>query len=161
MAKRPFFSRWAACVAAASLLVAFSILVVVGSGAAPRLLAALGWSRALCCGLACIATGNLVLVAWPQVAGIGLAAGICGLGIGIGSVAATDMGTAVDEPVRSTAAGVLNTAAQLGTAIGTALVVLVATAFEPRIAWAVVAVLAASGALAAAWRAPAGPRARR
>jgi MFS family permease len=142
---------------AASLLVTFSLLVVVGSGAAPRLVAALGWSRALCCGLGCIAAGNLVLVAWPQVAGIGVAAGICGLGIGIGSVAATDMGTAVDGPVKSTAAGVLNTAAQLGTAIGTALVLLVATASEPRAAWAVVAVCAGAGALAAGRRAPAGP----
>jgi Na+/melibiose symporter-like transporter len=70
---------------AAALLVTFSILVVGGSLGAPRLITALGWSRAVGCGLSIIAAGNTLLVAWPHVIGVGVAAGICGLGIGIGS----------------------------------------------------------------------------
>ena len=53
-------------------------------------------------------------------------------GIGIGSVAATDMGMSVAESLKATAAGVLNTSAQLGTAIGTSVTLLVAMAFEAR-----------------------------
>lgn len=94
-------------------------------------------------------------MAWPQVVGVGAAAAICGLGIGVGSVATTDMGTAVDEAIKATAAGVLNTAAQLGTAIGTALILLVATTLQPRPAWAVAAGLAMVAALAVVRRTPA------
>jgi MFS family permease len=91
---------------------------------------------------------------WPSAIGIGAAAGICGLGIGIGSVAATVLGTAVSDTIKATAAGVLNTAAQLGTAIGTALVLLIATTLQPRTAWIVVVVLAATAGAVAAARAP-------
>jgi MFS family permease len=135
---------------AAGLLVTFSILVIFGSLGAPRLIAALGWGPALGCGLGIISIGNAVLVVWPEVIGVGVAAGICGFGIGIGSVAATDMGTHVDEAIRATAAAALNTAAQLGTAIGTALILLVAITVEPRAAWIVAAGLATVAALAAA-----------
>lgn len=139
---------------AAALLITFSILVVLGSFGAPKLITAVGWGHALGCGLAIVAAGNILLVAWPHVIGVGAAAGICGLGIGIGSVAATDMGTPVCEAVKGTAAGVLNTAAQLGTAIGTALILLVASTIHPRIAWAAAAILASVAATAAATRAP-------
>jgi len=135
---------------AAALLVAFSILVVFGSVAAPRVIAVFGWSAALSCGLGIIAAGNLLLVAWPHTIGVGVAAGVCGFGIGLGSVAATDMGTHVPEAIRATSAGVLNTAAQLGTAIGTALVLLIAITWQPRVAWAAAATFATLAALAAA-----------
>jgi MFS family permease len=138
---------------AAGLLVTFSVLVVIGSLCAPRLIAALGGGRALGCGLGIIAAGNTVLVVWPNVVGVGAGAATCGLGIGTGSVAATDMGTAVAEAIKGTAAGVLNTAAQLGTAIGTAFVLLAATTFQPRVAWALAAVLAGVAATAVAARA--------
>jgi MFS family permease len=118
---------------AAALLVSFSVLVVLGV----------------------VAAGNALLVVWPGAVGIGMAAGVCGLGIGIGSVAATAMGMAVDEVIAGVAAGVLNTAAQLGTAIGTALVLLAATAFQPRIGWALAAVGAGLAAAATARCAPA------
>jgi MFS family permease len=139
---------------AGALLGSFSVLVVVGAIGAPRLITALGWGRALGCGLGVVAAGSAVLVAWPHVVGVGVAAGVSGLGIGIGSVAATDLGTSVDEAIKATAAGVLNTAAQLGTAIGTSLILLVATTFHARPAWAVAACLAAGAALGVARRAP-------
>lgn len=139
---------------AAGLLGTFSILLVLGSLGAPRLITAFGSGRTLGIGLGIVAAGNTLLAASPQVIGIGAAAGTCGLGIGTGSVAATDLGTAVDEAIKGTAAGVLNTAAQLGTAIGTALILLAATVWQPRIAWAVAAVLPGVAATAAAARAP-------
>lgn len=143
---------------AAALLVTFSVLVVPGSLVSPRLVAALGSGPVLGVGLGTIAAGNALLTIWPHTIGIGTAAGICGFGIGIGSVAATDMGTAVEDAIKATAAGVLNTAAQLGTAIGTALVLVIATTLEPRTAWIVVVVLAAAAGILAAVRAPRGRR---
>ncbi|MBV9004661.1 MAG: hypothetical protein JO181_08380 [Solirubrobacterales bacterium] len=73
------------------------------------------------------------------------------------SVATTTLGTSVAIQFRGTASGVINTTAQLGTAIGIAVLVLVATATtgapaadtaRPAIAWAVAAGLAAGGATA-------------
>ncbi len=139
---------------AATLLVTFSILVVPGSLGAPRLIAAWGSGPVLGTGLGAIAAGNTVLTVWPHTIGIGTAAGICGLGIGVGSVAATVLGTTVDDAIKGTAAGVLNTAAQLGTAIGTAVVLLIATTLQPRTAWIVVVILAATAGTVAAVRSP-------
>lgn len=139
---------------AAAVLVSLSILVVAGSIGAPRLIAAMGWGPSLGIGLGIAAIGNGLLVARPSMVSVGVAAAVWGVGIGVGSVAANDMGTAVDEALKATAAGVLNTAAQLGTAIGTAVVLLVATNWQPRTAWALVAALGFAAALAAATRAP-------
>lgn len=141
----------------AAILVTFSVLVVPGSVAAPAVVGALGWGRTLAGGLAIVAAGNAVLVVAPQPFGVAAAAGICGLGIGLGSVAATGLGTAVEDGLKGVAAGVLNTAAQLGTAVGTAMVLLVARATEDRAAWAVAALAAGSGAILAAVRAPGRP----
>ena len=145
----------------AALLVGCSLLAVVGSAGAPRSIVAVGRSRALGYGLGIVAGGNTLMFAWPQVAGVGTGAGLCGLGIGIGSVAATDMGTTVGDAIKSTAAGVLNTAAQLGTAIGTALVLPIATNTQPRLAWAVIAVLAGLAGTAATVGAPRRTRSHR
>ncbi len=146
---------------AAGLLVSVSVLAITGSAVAPRLVGTIGWGRTLGYGLGMIAAGNVLLSAWPTVTGVGVGSALCGLGLGIASVAANDMGTAVDEELKATAAGVLNTAAQLGTAVGTALILLIATALDPRPAWAVAAVLAAAAGLMAARRAPATPAAHR
>ena len=50
-----------------------------------------------------------------------------GAGIGLSSVAATRLGTSVPIAVRGTASGIINTAAQLGTAVGIAALLLLAT----------------------------------
>ena len=50
-----------------------------------------------------------------------------GLGLGLSSVAANGLGTSVEEADRGTASGMLNTAAQMGTAVGIAVVLLAAT----------------------------------
>lgn len=142
---------------AAGALVPFSLMVVVGSVAAPRLVATIGWGGALGCGLANIGAGNVLLVAWPGTLGVATAAAVSGLGIGVGSVAATDMGTHVPEELKAIAAGAINTAAQLGTALGTALVVLLATSLGSRTAWLLIAGLAAAAASVAARLSPKGP----
>ncbi|MFS0704543.1 MFS transporter, partial [Cellulomonas sp. 179-A 9B4 NHS] len=134
--------------AAAGALVSVSVLAVAGSALAPRVVAGWGWRRTMGAGLALVAVADAVLVAWPQPVGVAVTAGLSGLGLGASSVAANDMGTSVAEHLRATAAGVLNTAAQLGTALGTAAVLLVATTTSARVAWAVVAALAAVAAAA-------------
>lgn len=132
---------------AAGLLVSFSVLVVAGSTQAPRLLATLGPRATLAAGLAVITLGNVLLAAWPQVVGVGVAAATSGLGLGVASVAATDWGTSVGDAIKTTAGGILNTTAQLGTALGTAVIVLTSTALTPRLAWLLAAVLAGTTAL--------------
>jgi hypothetical protein len=76
---------------------------------------------------------------------------VAGVGLGLAAVATTSLGTDVPEALRATSSGVINTSAQLGTAIGTALVLLVAAATTgvpdagtatPVVAWAAPAVLA-------------------
>ncbi|MGY1772623.1 MFS transporter [Blastococcus sp. SYSU D00813] len=143
--------------ASGALLLSASLLVVVGSAVAPRVVARLGWAAALAAGLAVVAVACAVLVVVPGAPGIGVAAGLCGLGLGVASVAANDMGIAVPEHLAGTASGLLNTAAQLGTAVGTALVLLVATAAGPRPAWAVAGGLAVVAAPAVLRGAPSRP----
>jgi len=83
---------------------------------------------AIALGLGAIAAGAGLLLALPTAAWL-LPAGvaIAGAGIGLSSVAATSLGTDVPERLQGTATGVLNTAAQLGTALGVSALVLIAT----------------------------------
>ena len=144
--------------ATASLLLPFSLLVVAGAAAAPRLVATLGWGRSAAAGLLVVAAGNALLAAVPTAAGAAAASATCGLGLGVASVAATDLGTHVVTSARSAAAGLLNTAAQTGTAVGTAAALLVAGLATSQVAWVALAVVAACAATALGWRAPARPR---
>jgi MFS family permease len=82
-------------------------------------------------------------------------AAVAGVGIGLSSVATTGLGTDVEAHWRGSASGIINTAAQLGTAIGIAVLLLIAAATTgtpapgtpaPAIAWAVAAAVAAAGA---------------
>ena len=87
--------------------------------------------------------GSGALVAWGV---------LCGLGIGVASVAATTLGaSAVPEAERGTAAGLLNTSAQVGTAVGIAALVLVAgttgATAGHRLGFAAAAAVAALGAV--------------
>lgn len=141
-------------------LLPLSLLVVVGSAAAKPVLDRVPPRRAAAGGLAVIAAGDLGLVlAGGTPAGVGAAAGVVGLGLGVASVAATHLGTTVPEALAGSASGVLNTGAQLGTALGTALVVMVAGVSTPRWAWAGAAAIAAAAAAWALARSRAGRRA--
>jgi len=114
-------------------------------------------------GLGLIAAGDAVLLAlslgvWVVPAGVAVA----GLGIGLSSVAATTIGTDVPAELAGTAAGVLNTAAQLGSALGIAAVFVVAQTTAATgwaisgsyLGWCCAAAGAAAGAIALARRSP-------
>jgi MFS family permease len=101
--------------AASFVLLPLSVAVVVGSVVGARLDLGIALVGAGC---ATLALGGVAsVVAWGVVAGYGL---------GAASVAATALGTsAVEESDRGAASGLLNTAAQVGTAVGVAGLVLV------------------------------------
>jgi MFS family permease len=159
--------------AAAIRLVPVSLGAVGGALLAGRLHASrphrvvLGW------GLATIACANATLVAtlaasWLLPIGVALA----GVGIGLASASATRIGTDVPPRRRDTAAGILNTAAQLGSAIGTAALLCLSESTTgsslplsgAQLGWLAAAMLALTGAaaLGAQTRAPAlSPASRR
>jgi len=144
--------------AAAVTLVPFSLAVVAGSAVATPALHRIGPRPAMAAGLAVIAVADAVLAA---AAGHGWAVPACvaaaGAGLGLSSVASTALGTTVPAGLRGTASGIINTAAQLGTAIGIAVILLITAATTglpgpgtsaPVIAWAAAAAIAIAGALA-------------
>jgi MFS family permease len=136
------------------VLLPFSVAVVAGSIAAPRIPASA--PAVIAGGMALVGAGAL----WAAAA-LGAASGgaglvgwgvLSGLGLGAASVAATTLGTAaVDDADRGTVAGLLNTAAQVGTALGVAALVLVAGTTNAtaghRLGFAVAGVLALAGAV--------------
>ncbi len=141
---------------AAATLLPLSASVIAGSAAAARLIVRRPRERVAAAGLALIGTGIAVPLFAPSSAvlvGAGMA--VAGVGLGLAAVATTSLGTDVDESLRATSSGVINTSAQLGTAIGTALVLLTAAATTgvpdattgtPVVAWAAPAVLAFTAA---------------
>jgi EmrB/QacA subfamily drug resistance transporter len=148
-----------------------SLSVVVGSFAGPRLIRRIGAGSAMAVGLAVVASAMLIS------SGIGARGGlpylmtgiiVSGLGLGCAAVASTAAGTsAVAEGERGLASGLLNAAAQIGTALGIAALVAVAAARTRalragaglvvasvggyRLAFVVAAVMAVVGAVVA-WR---------
>jgi MFS family permease len=143
---------------AAAMLVPFSLAVVAGSALAAPVLRRIGPQPALATGLAVIAAADAALaVAAPHPWALSACAATAGAGLGLSSVAATTLGTTVPEVLRGTASGIINTAAQVGTAAGIAVLLLIADATTgapapgtgtPVIAWAAAAAIAAAGALA-------------
>jgi MFS family permease len=113
--------------AAGLSLLPFSLSVVFGAAIAPRALRRYSQRTVAAGGLGVIAAGNAALLLLPAAPWLlPLAVGAAGAGIGLSSVAATALGTDVPARLQGTAAGVLNTAAQLGTALGIAAVLLLA-----------------------------------
>ena len=112
---------------AAAVLLPFSLAVIVGSALAAPSLARWPPQRVIGAGLGAIAVCDAALIASAAGAWtvpITVVAG--GGGIGLSSVAATSLGTSVAERDRATAAGIINTSAQLGTALGIAILLLLA-----------------------------------
>lgn len=134
-----------------------NLSVIAGSTAGARLLEARGARVAATTGLAALAAGAAVLLALPGApAALALAAFVpMGAGVGCAAVASTAAGTAAaGEDRQGLVSGLLNTAAQLGNALGLALFVLIAAAVPAgpaagfRVACAAGALVAAAGALA-------------
>jgi MFS family permease len=145
--------------AAGLLLMPCSICVIAGSSIAARALERLAKKRVIALGLTLIAAGDGLLTAQHSSWILSLGVGIAGAGLGISSVAANSLGTDVDPALQATAAGALNTAAQLGTTIGvSALLLLTTTKAQihlplqgPRLGWAVASAVAFTGATFAAF----------
>lgn len=136
-------------VGAGLALLPFSLGVIAGSALSTPLGARLAARRSAALGLAVVAAGNLVLAAtYGSVAGIVAGVTVAGVGLGVASVAATAVGTDVPDTLKGAATGLLNTGAQLGTALGVAaLLVLAASVPHPwpgtAVSWAVAAATAA------------------
>ncbi|MGZ4269271.1 MAG: MFS transporter [Solirubrobacteraceae bacterium] len=140
--------------AAGFRLLPFSICVVAGAAAAAPLLARLARPRVIALGLCAVAAGDATLLALRLADGLLPAAvALAGLGIGLSSVAANAEGTDVEGSLKGVAAGALNTAAQLGSALGVAGWLLVAAVGGSPLAWGTAALAAGGGALVAARRA--------
>ena len=145
---------------AAAALIPLSLSVIAGAAVAARLIVRLSGERAAALGLAMIGAGIAIPLLDAYAVGlIAVGMALTGCGLGIASVATTAMATDVPERPRATAAGIANTAAQLGTALGTALLLLIAAVTTgdagttPVIAWATAAVMAlAAGAVFARLR---------
>jgi MFS family permease len=112
-----------------------SLAVVAGSLTGSRVVGAgrLGTDRAMAAGLLGVALGAAGLATMGASGGLpaSMVAGfvLSGLGLGVASVASTAKGTAaVPAAQQGLASGVLNTAAQVGTALGLAVLVTVASA---------------------------------
>ena len=140
-------------VGAGLTLVPFSLGVVGGSALSKPLGSRLAVRRLAAAGLGGIAAGNLVLaLTYGSITGVVAGVLVAGVGLGVASVAATAIGTDVSDDLGGTASGVLNTGAQLGTAIGVAALLVVAAGIDrpwpgTAVAWAVAAVLAGLTAL--------------
>jgi len=142
---------------AAAALLPFSVAVIAGSGLSAALQRRLRPTRMIAGGLAVIALADLALIPsadspWA----VPFCAAGAGAGIGLSSVAATGLGTDVDLRWRGTASGVISTAAQLGTVVGIAVLLLIAAATTgvpgkgagpPFVAWATGSAVAAAGAV--------------
>jgi MFS family permease len=144
--------------AAALMLVPFSVAVIAGAALAAPALARLTPQRLIAVGLAVIGVSDATLI---PAAGSTWALPVCvaagGAGIGLSSVAATRLGTSVPVSRRGAASGIINTAAQLGTALGIAALLLVAAVSTgipergspvPSVAWGAAALISFAGAAA-------------
>ena len=114
---------------AATALVPFSLMAIAGSALSAAMQRRLRPQPVIAAGLAVIAAADALLIpladqpwALPACAAAG------GAGIGLSSVAATGLGTDVALRWRGAASGIINTTAQVGTAVGTAVLLLIAAA---------------------------------
>ena len=107
---------------------ALNLTVIAGSLTGPRLITRIGPRSSAIAGLGLITAGALALIALPS---HGMPAGrlltcfaLMGFGLGIASVSSTTVGTSAAPPEeRGVASGLLNSAAQIGTAVGLAVIV--------------------------------------
>jgi MFS family permease len=142
--------------AAAGLrLLPLSVGAIVGSSLAAPVLRRVPGPRAIALGLSLIGAADAGVIGLHR-AGWLMSVPIVAVGVGLGvsSVAANASGTDVGASVQAAAAGALNTAAQLGTALGVAAVLLLSAATDraalplrgPALGWAGAALIALAGA---------------
>jgi MFS family permease len=115
---------------------ALNLAVIAGSLVGPRLIGWCGSRWSASAGFALIAAGSLILTALPSrgLPGARLLTSfaLMGVGLAIASVASTTVGTTVAAPSeRGLVSGLLNSAAQIGTALGLAVIVPLAARAGP------------------------------
>jgi EmrB/QacA subfamily drug resistance transporter len=113
--------------AAGLLFPPFNVAVIAGSFLGPRVVTRVGGPVTMAAGLAVVATGALALLAISTTAPAlpSMIAGtvLLGAGLGVASVASTADGTAgIAAERQGVASGVITTSAQVGTALGLAVV---------------------------------------
>jgi len=138
-------------VEAGLLFAPFNLAVIAGSLTGPRMTERVGERAAMALGLGVVAVAAVLLAVTGGAVNAGLLAAfvLMGGGLGVASVASTAAGTkGGDRP--GLASGLLNTAAQLGTATGLALLVAPAEAAGYGWGWAGAAAVALAAALAIA-----------
>jgi MFS family permease len=127
--------------------VPFNVAVIAGSLLGPRVRRP---RAAMTAGLGAVAAGAAVLIALSPAA-LPPAFLLMGGGLGVAAVASTASGTAaLGEDDQGVAAGVLNAAAQVGTALGLAVVATLAAATGYRAGFAAAAAIALAAAVAIA-----------
>jgi MFS family permease len=151
-------TRGRSALAAGLMLLPFSLAVIAGSAAATPALARWRPQRVIAAGLTMIAACDAALiVAAPSPWALPVCVAAGGAGIGLSSVAATGLGISIAAAARGAASGIINTAAQLGTAIGIAALLLVCAVTTgvpgpgkpvPAVAWGLAAVIGVTGAIA-------------
>jgi MFS family permease len=156
---------------AALLFPALNVAVIGGSLVGPRVTGRIGARWAALGGLLTIVAGAAVLLTLPgrglPVGTLITSFGAMGLGLGVASVASTTAGTAwVPDGERGVAAGLLNSTAQLGTALGLAAAVPLVASAAPmlgyRLGFVAAGLIAVAGAVGALTvPAAAGPADRR
>ena len=140
-----------------------SLGAMAGAALAAVALRRLPATRTIALGLALIGLADAGLIALHRSGWLmSFAVTFTGLGLGISSVAANALGTDVGESLQAAAAGALNTAAQLGTALGVAALLLLSAATiradlplrGPSLGWGAAALMALGGATVIARRRP-------
>ena len=110
----------------------FSLCAIAGSALGGRISGSVGGRATMSLGLAVVAASALVTAGITAERGVGYVlagAALSGLGIGCASVASTARGTsAVERGDRGLASGFMNTSAQVGTALGLAVLISLAAA---------------------------------
>src|SRR3954471_21017450 len=139
-----------------ALFAPFNLAVISGSLLGPRVARAIAPGRAMAGGLAGVAAAVLgvLVVTRGHAAPVWFLPMFVAMGVSLGcaSVASTAAGTAaVDGSREGVASALLNTAAQVGAAVGIGLLISVAAAAGQTVAFAGAAVVALAGAAAALW----------
>jgi MFS family permease len=137
-----------------ALFAPFNLAVISGSLLGPRAVRALGARAAMALGLGGIAAGVLWMLAFggAGAAPLALVPAFVAMGVSLGcaSVASTTAGTAAAGAAREgVASALLNTAAQLGTALGVAVLLSVAAAAGSWAAFSGAIVVSLAGAATA------------
>lgn len=113
-------------VAAGLLFPPFNLAVIAGSLLGPRIVGAVGERVSMAVGLVAVAVGVLLLFGISAGGGMGRllpAFVLMGSGLGLASVASTAAGTSAAGARQGLGSGLLNSAAQVGTALGLAVLV--------------------------------------